>query len=74
MDEAFTTVAELAYEHHLKTTEDILKASKMGEAVNLSAIRSNNFKLQGTQGMAGQDNNASKASKGCCGGGQAASH
>ena len=37
-------VAQLAYDHHLKATEDALKASQMGEAVNINALRSN-FKL-----------------------------
>ena len=45
VDEAFMSVAELAYDHHMKATEDVLRASQMGEAVNLHAIRSSNFKL-----------------------------
>lgn len=46
------SVAELAYDHHMKATEDILKASQMGEAVNLHAIRNSNFKLGQTNNQA----------------------
>ena len=58
VDDAFTSVAQLAYEHHLRATEEVLKASQLGEAVNLSAIRSNNFKLgpnTGGNGPGGQN-------------------
>jgi hypothetical protein len=45
VDEAFNSVAELAYEHHVKVTQDVLRLNQMGEAVNLNALRSSNFKL-----------------------------
>lgn len=51
VEEAFTSVAELAYDHHMKTAAEALKANQMGEAVNLSAIRSTNFKLGGPSGL-----------------------
>lgn len=40
------SVAQLAYDHHIAATAEVLKVSQMGEAVNLNAIRQNsNFKL-----------------------------
>ena len=44
-------MAELAYDHHMKTAAEALKANQMGEAVNLNAIRSTNFKLGGQSGL-----------------------
>ena len=50
VDEAFMTVAQLAYDHHVAATAEVLKASQLGEAVNLNALRStSNFKLGNNQ-------------------------
>ena len=51
VDEAFTSVATLAYNHHMRATQDIFKNNRLGEAVNLSAIRGNNFKIGQASGQ-----------------------
>ena len=71
VDEAFMSVADLAYKHHMKTTSALLdRAGQMGEAVNLNAIRSisSNFKLGNNRAAQKQDTLQTKQSSSCCGG------